>query len=517
MPQWLEDAIFYEIYPQTFFDTNADGIGDLNGVTAKLSYVKDLGFNAIWLNPCFDSPFLDAGYDVRDYKLVAPRYGTNEDLYNCFAKAHELGMHILLDLVPGHTSYQHAWFRESAKAEPNAYSNRYIWTDSAWNAPARYRFVVGMADRDANSMINFFSSQPALNYGFHEMDEPWQLPPTHPDCIATKEALKDIMTFWLDHGCDGFRVDMADSLVKNDDKKTETAKIWRSIRAMLDEKYPEAAIISEWSCPQRSLKAGFHADFYLDHEGHGYHSLFRNYDRKTKENKNFFSKAGKGDAFFFFSEYLKDYEKTKDIGYISFITGNHDTPRISRLLDPSELKISYAFLLTMPGVPFLYYGDEIGMKFVEGLNSREGGYSRTGTRTPMQWNSGRNKGFSEAAPDLLYLPVDGSKDAPDAQSQAEDPDSLLNTVKRLTALRHEQPDLHGNGPFETVYVKKNTYPIVYRRGSLLIAVNPSAKSADAPADAAGEMLFSIGDAPVYRGGILSMAPQSFAVYTQKAK
>lgn len=110
---WLKDAVFYEIYPQSFRDTNADGIGDFNGITEKLDYIKELGCNAIWINPCFDSPFHDAGYDVRDYKKVAPRYGTNEDLYRLFYRAHEKGIHILLDLVPGHTSEEHPWFKES--------------------------------------------------------------------------------------------------------------------------------------------------------------------------------------------------------------------------------------------------------------------------------------------------------------------------------------------------------------------------------------------------------------------
>ena len=129
-PQWLSNAIFYEIYPQSFADSNGDGIGDIPGITAKLGYITDLGCNAIWLNPCFDSPFKDAGYDVRDYKKVAPRYGTNDDLAALFAAAHERGMHVILDLVPGHTSEEHEWFRHSAEVDRNEYSDRYIWTDS---------------------------------------------------------------------------------------------------------------------------------------------------------------------------------------------------------------------------------------------------------------------------------------------------------------------------------------------------------------------------------------------------
>ena len=127
--EWLKDTVFYEIYPQSFMDSNGDGIGDINGIIRKLDYSKRLGCNALWINPCYDSPFKDAGYDVRDYKKVAPRYGTNEDLYHLFAEAHKKGIRVLLDLVPGHTSEEHPWFLESQKAAKNEYTDRFIWTD----------------------------------------------------------------------------------------------------------------------------------------------------------------------------------------------------------------------------------------------------------------------------------------------------------------------------------------------------------------------------------------------------
>ena len=135
MAKWLDTAVFYEIYPQSFLDTNSDGIGDLPGVIRKLDYIRELGCNAIWLNPCFVSPFGDAGYDVADYYTIAPRYGTNEDAKRLFEEVHKRGMHVLLDLVPGHTSVEHPWFQESMKAEKNEYTDRYVWTDSIWEAP----------------------------------------------------------------------------------------------------------------------------------------------------------------------------------------------------------------------------------------------------------------------------------------------------------------------------------------------------------------------------------------------
>ena len=135
MSKWLNNAVFYEIYPQSFNDTNGDGIGDFNGIIEKLDYIKELGCNAIWINPCFESPFGDAGYDVSDYCKAAPRYGTNEDLKRVFEEAHKRDMHVLLDLVPGHTSVEHKWFRESMKAEKNEFTDRYVWTDSIWEEP----------------------------------------------------------------------------------------------------------------------------------------------------------------------------------------------------------------------------------------------------------------------------------------------------------------------------------------------------------------------------------------------
>lgn len=475
MPKWLKDAVFYEIYPQSFYDTNGDGIGDIEGIIQKLDYVKGLGCNAIWLNPIYDSPFMDAGYDVRNYRKVAKRYGTNEDAVRLFNIAHQKGIKILLDLVPGHTSDTHPWFQQAKKAEKSDLSNRYIFTDSVWEAPPQYRLMCGICERDGNYLVNFFSSQPALNYGFYNITHPaWQLPCDHPDCLATVEALKDIIRFWLDMGADGFRVDMADSLVKNDEEKIATAKIWRDIRKMLDEDYPEAALVAEWSNPVRAINnAGFHMDFCLDHFKNANNYLFR--FTENGENKGFFNKNGKGNIKDFTRTYLDGYEKTKGNGYISMITCNHDTPRITHYLDKEAIKLGYAVIFTLPGVPFLYYGDEIGMKYIEGLVSKEGGFSRTGTRTPMQWNSGKNLGFSTS--DNPYLPVDSSPDAPTVENQKNDPDSIYKVVTDIIKLRHENEDLQADGDFEVLYAEENKVPFVYKRGRFVIFVNPTLNNA----------------------------------------
>lgn len=510
MPEWLKDAVFYEIYPQSFYDTNGDGIGDINGIAEKLDYVRSLGCNAIWINPCFDSPFLDAGYDVSDYKKVAPRYGTNDDLKRCFEKAHRLGMHILLDLVPGHTSDQHPWFRMSQKAEKNEYSNRYIWTDSVWNRPADFGYMCGVTERDACYLLNFFSSQPALNYGFNKITAPWQLHYTHPDCAATLEAMKDVMRFWLKLGCDGFRVDMAASLVKNDEDKTATCELWRDVRRMLDREFPEAALVSEWSDPAKAIaQAGFHMDFLLDHENSGFRSLFRKTEDDGSQN-SFFSKQGKGDIMEFINDYMPQYNASKDDGYICLNTCNHDTSRMTKSLDETECKLAYAFLLTMPGVPFVYYGDEIGMQYLT-MTSVEGGYQRTGSRTPMQWDSGRNLGFSSAEEEALYLPVDKRPCAPTVEAQEKDEHSLLNLVRGVLALRHRCPDLQSAANLEIVYAQPHRYPFVYRRGRFVLAVNPSRNPVEIPLAQQGEPAFLIGGCSL-KNGRLSMQGQSFGIF-----
>ncbi|MBQ4486523.1 MAG: glycosylase, partial [Oscillospiraceae bacterium] len=274
-PEWLDNAVFYEIYPQSFKDTDGDGTGNINGMTEKLPYIKDLGCTALWLNPCFCSPFGDAGYDVSDYCKVAPRYGTNDDLVRLFDEAHKLGMHVLLDLVPGHTSWEHPWFKESMKAERNEYTDRYVWTDSIWEEPTRYGSLRGISDRDGSCAVNFFTHQPALNYGFYKPDRPWQQSMDSEGATATKNAMKDVMRFWLSKGCDGFRVDMAGSLVKDDEDGKGIIALWQDIRKFLDDEFPHAAMISEWGEPDKSLLGGFHMDFLLHFGPSHYNDLFR--------------------------------------------------------------------------------------------------------------------------------------------------------------------------------------------------------------------------------------------------
>ena len=324
MPKWLDNAIFYEIYPQTFLDTNGDGIGDFQGIIRKLDYIKELGCNAIWLNPCFVSPFSDAGYDVADYYTAAPRYGTNEDLKELFAKAHEKGMHVILDLVPGHTSIEHPWFKASLSPEENEFTHRYIWTDRAWkgfeNVGNIKGCIRGLSDRDGSCAANYYTTQPALNYGFYKVTESWQKDMHSPEAMATREAIKDIMRFWLGMGCDGFRVDMAGSLVKNDEDGKGTIELWQDFRRFLDEEFPEAAMISEWGQPDKSLEGGYHMDFLLHFGPSYYMDLFRS-------EHPYFKRDGKGSIGDFVRTYQANYDKTNGKGLICIPSGDHDKNR----------------------------------------------------------------------------------------------------------------------------------------------------------------------------------------------
>lgn len=511
-PQWLDNAVFYEIYPQSFMDTNGDGIGDINGIISKLDYITELGCNAIWLNPCFASPFGDAGYDVSDYYSVAPRYGTNDDLKRLFEEAHSRGIHVLLDLVPGHTSTQHKWFRESMKAEENEFTHRYIWTDSIWEEPEGMGCIRGISERDGSCAVNFFSHQPALNYGFYkpDPDKKWQQPMDAEGPIATREAMKDVMRFWLNMGCDGFRVDMAGSLVKKDEDGKGTIKLWQNIRRFLDEEFPEAAMVSEWGEPDKSLMGGFHMDFLLHFGPSHYMSLFRG-------ETPFFSSEGKGDISEFVNTYKNNYEKTGGKGLICIPSGNHDMIRMSRFIKGNSLKIAFAFLLSMPGAPFIYYGDEIGMNYIENLTSVEGGYERTGSRSPMQWDTSDNAGFSTAPAEKLYIRQDESPDRPNVALQKADKNSLYNEVRRLIHVRLANAPLLSKGSIDFVYAEKNRYPLAYIRSAdgerILVVINPSAKSCSFAYDVViSETLYSYGDEISVDAGIISVPPESAGFY-----
>lgn len=510
MPKWLDNAVFYEIYPQSFLDTNADGIGDFQGIINKLDYIRELGFNALWINPCFLSPFGDAGYDVADYYRVAPRYGTNEDLKRLFSQAHQRGIHVLLDLVPGHTSVEHPWFRESMKPEKNPYTDRYVWTDSVWESPEGMGCLRGLSQRDGSCALNFFSCQPALNYGYYEITRPWQQSPEAEGPSATLEAMKEVMRFWLGLGCDGFRVDMAGSLVKNDPESKGTIALWQKIRAFLDAEFPDAAIVSEWGEPDKSLLGGFHMDFLLHFGPSHYNDLFRC-------QHPFFSDSGLGDASAFVEKYLESREKAGVEGLICIPSGNHDMIRLAKFLTQEQRKLAFTFLLTMPGAPFVYYGDEIGMRYVEGLTSVEGGYERTGSRSPMQWDDTTNAGFSAAPSNMLYISQDPAADRPHVKAQQADAGSQYHQVKRLIALRQTHSALQNRAGIRFVSNGAPGKALAYERfcsdEKLLVVINSLRQETSFAYDGSLEdAIYIFGAAAKQSSGSVLIPPVSAGIY-----
>ena len=486
-PAWVNHAVVYQVYPQTFYDSNGDGIGDLPGIIEKLDYIKSLGVDAIWINPFFDSPFNDAGYDIRNYYKIAPRYGSNDDARRLFAEAHKRGLKVLFDYVISYTAIDNPWFVASCEQKPSPYSNWYIWTDNVWKTEPGNQWVHGYGHRNGNFLSNFYWNEPALNWGYGKPDpeKKWQLPADHPDVLALRAEMKKVLRFWMDMGADGFRADMAGALVKGDDQR-QTLGYWREVRQILRENYPQAFIVSEWSYPHDALNGAFHADFY--HWVEGFNDIYQKESYRIgngmSEGHSFFDAQGKGNIKHFLDGYFSAWQDTRSKGYICLPLGNHDNARLGNQRSVDDLEIIMAWGMTMPGVPFLYYGNEIGMRQLENQPQIEGCYKpRAGARSPMQWAGGKNLGFSTTDPSKLYLPVDSASDAPNVAAEEKDPDSLLNRVRKLIQLKHTEPALAAYAEFVPLYAKENTYPFIYARAgggeTLLVILNPAASATSA--------------------------------------
>ncbi|MFE9421353.1 alpha-amylase family glycosyl hydrolase [Kitasatospora sp. NPDC006697] len=476
VPDWLSEAVLYQVYPQSFADSDGDGIGDLPGLTARLDHLAELGVTALWLSPCFASEFGDAGYDVADYLTVAPRYGTNADLADLVAAARERSIRVLLDLVPGHTSHRHPWFRRAAEDPAD---DRYVWSDRI-TSPV-HQWIPNLGARGGFYRANFFPIQPALNFGYARPDpaEPWRSPVDGPGPTANRAALREIMAHWFELGVAGFRVDMASSLVKDDPEFRETGRLWGELRAWLDGTYPDRVLIAEWGDPARSVPAGLHADFFLHFNGRALRSLWDNGTGSQGSWADgrpcYFDPEGAGSPAEFLAAWRAADRAIGGRGLAALPTANHDFSRLA--CGPrtrEQTACAFAFLLSWPTLPVIYYGDEIGMRYLPGLPEKEGSQfgteARQGSRTPMQWDGSPSAGFSTADPADFYLPLDPAPDRPDAAAQWADPDSLLHQVRRLVRLRRTTPALGTGAP---VTVLGEGYPLVYRRGEHhLVVVNP---------------------------------------------
>lgn len=479
----LNKSIIYQIYPTSFYDSNGDGVGDLNGITEKLPYVKDLGADIVWINPIFKSPFKDGGYDVEDYCAIDKRFGTLDDFDNMIKTAHELGIKVLLDLVIGHTSDKHPWFKASKQAKRNKYSDYYVWTDSIFiGAP---KAINGMAKRNGNYLVNYYAFQPALNFGYSNIevnnDDPWvnnkwQMHYLDERIRPLHDEIHKILEFWFSRGVDGFRVDMTASLIKGGGLEA-LAWLWHGFIDRVREKYPDAIFMAEWGCPELSSKCGFNVD-YFTHESVGYNDLFRgdpgtNLLPAFECGASYFGKAGKGSKKVFIENTLKLAKELEKGNYYCIPSGYHDMIRLSINKNPELLKCIFAFLLTYKNLPMIYYGDEIGMRHNFKVN-KDGGYVRTGARTPMQWTDGKNRGFTENA--RPYLPV-GKERSLSVEAQISDKNSLYNLVRDLIKLRKEY-DAFGYDAELDIDMSEE-YPLVYSRKAngkeIFVAINPTEK------------------------------------------
>lgn len=509
-PDWMKNAVFYDIYPCSFMDSDGNGKGDLEGIISRLDYIKSLGVDAIWMNPIFVSGWFDGGYDIIDYYTIDPRFGTNKDVNRLVEEAHKRGIKVCLDLVPGHTSVESPWFQLAVSGPTDGkYSDYYIFTDKVTDKdkadiakrnksenPATDKTGIWVETQDAVKggdgklcakyyQKNYYVCQPALNFGYANPDpsKPWEQSVDAPGPKAVRRELKNIMAYWFDRGVDGFRVDMASSLIKNDEDKKETIKLWQDIRQWLDREYPGKVLISEWGVPQQSLKAGFDTDFMLRSHSLGYSDLMSgSKGGKTVQQDAYFERSGKGRIDRFVEDYNTMYQAGKEYGTISLFSANHDVNRLNSETRnrPEDMKVFFTFLLTMPGTPFIHFGDEIMLRNVRGLKSVEGSREeRAGARTPMQWDNTQNAGFSTAAPEDLFLPVYTDNGKLTVATQDKDPNSVLNYVRKMIKLRHDYPELGNAGEWVTISDVNNPYPWVYTRTSdtatFYVVLNPGDK------------------------------------------
>ena len=493
-PAWLKKAAIYHIYPLTYMDSNGDGIGDLEGIRSKLDYIKSVGFDCIWLSPCFASAWEDGGYDIIDFYKVDPRFGTNEDLKRLIDDAHSKGIKILLDLVAGHTSDKHPWFQESLKAERNDYSDYYIWTEGHTMPQPSFRWVDNTHPRNGIYLSNYLPIQPALNYGYRSPNpaNSWEQDYDAPGPKAVREELKKIIAYWCDMGADGFRVDMAKSLVKGDNAEQEgVQRLWKEIFTWYNAKYPENIMMSEWSFPKQSITAGFNIDLLI-HNGIGgkiYRPLVCETTDKMVPTVCYFSPKGEGRVRESMEIYTKVYNDYRSLGgYAAMPTCSHDIWRLSRMnrATAEEQKVAITLFLTLPTPPIVYYGEEIGMRNLDYALPKEGSFTsrnRSVCRTPMQWSTERNAGFSKVEDaSKLYLPVDNAYTFPNVAEQEKNENSVLAYVKGLLALRAATPALGVEGEWKYVGDMDNPYPMIYARmlgdEKYVVVFNPAAREVE---------------------------------------
>ncbi len=462
---WYKRAVFYEVLVQAFFDSNDDGYGDLRGLTAKLDYLQWLGVDCLWLPPFYDSPRRDGGYDIRDYCQIAPEYGTLDDFVLLLDEAHARGMRVVTDLVLNHTSDTHQWFQESRHDPTGPYGDYYVWRDTDTDY-AGVRVIFSDTEpsnwtfdpvRQQFYWHRFFHHQPDLNYD-------------NPD---VQTAMLDVVRFWLDLGIDGFRLDAVTYLFEREGTECanlpETHAYLKRIRSMIDTEYPGRVLLAEANLWPTEL-----VDYFGDvgvggdecHMAFHFPLMPRIFMAVRRESREPVSEIMRDTPLIprhcQWGTFLRNHDELT----LEMVTGEErdymyqhyaEDPRarinagIRRRLAPllssdrGQIKLFTALLLSLPGSPMLYYGDEIGMGDNIWLGDRDG------VRTPMQWSVDRNGGFSRADPNKLYLPANSGwvygYQAVNVERQIDQPDSLLQWTRRMVEIRKRYRAL-AEGTFE---------------------------------------------------------------------
>jgi alpha-glucosidase len=476
---WWRDGAIYQIYPRSFADSNADGMGDLEGIIQHLDYLVELGVDSIWLSPIYPSPDVDFGYDVSDYLDIDPKFGSLADFDSLVNKAHQRGIRVVLDLVLNHTSDQHAWFVESCSGRENPKRDWYIWRDPApgGGPPNNWESVFGgrgwILDPKTGQYYYrmFYPEQPDLN---------WR------NALVKREML-DIFRFWAERGVDGFRLDVFNMYFKDekfrnnppalglrgfdrqkhiyDCDRPEMMPLLREIRQVLDT-YPQRYAVGETmeSTPQKA--AGYCAPGLL-------HAAFDFTFLHCPWKPQQFLKA------------IQDWENALDPdSYPTYVLNNHDCSRAAsryvRGEDDERLKVAAALLLTQRGTPFLYYGEEIGMRDItlrrdqvlDPIGRRYWPFNkgRDGCRAPMQWDASTNAGFSTVQP---WLPVHPNYTDRNVEAQRANPDSLFHFYRKLLRLRKEIPVLR-SGMFQPLTFEPQRLLAYLRQDqeqTILVALN----------------------------------------------
>ena len=530
--QWWQHAVFYEIYPRSFADSNNDGVGDLNGIRSKLGYLHDLGVDAIWITPCYPSPQVDFGYDVSDYENIDPMYGTLTDFDQLAADAKKQNIRIIMDYVINHTSDQHKWFIESKSSKTSPYRNWYIWRDGQGpnRPPNNWLSTFGGSAWKFDLKTNqyyyhyFYAEQPDLN---------WRNP-------AVEKAMFDVTRWWYRRGVAGFRLDAVDTMYEDPDlrdnpilpgknkfgdpnmqdmynkKLPELHEALTNLRKVADEH--DAVLIGEtWIKNIDELK-----EYY---GGHGKELqlpmdfLFTNVNRLSADE---------------FRRQIAGVDSSG--GWPVYLFSNHDIVRAYNRYGDGQnndaiAKLMAGLYLTLRGTPIMYYGEEIGMenngpKTKEDVKDPIGrtGWpkekGRDGERTPMQWDQSANAGFSSAKP---WLPVPDSYQTHNVASEEKDPSSILNFYKHLLALRHtdsallegEYVPLNDSDPNVLAYLRR------YKNEAVLVVLNMSSSEQKTSFDLGSKgfggatpsvLLTTLKTAPP---GLTDISMEPFGVYIAK--